>query len=55
MKIIIAAGGSGGHIFPAIALGKELLANDRENKIMYIGSDKALDKRMLEKEGDFQL
>lgn len=51
MKIIIAAGGSGGHIFPAIALGRELSMNGAGNSVMYIGSDKALDRRMFEKEG----
>lgn len=50
-KIIIAAGGSGGHIFPAIALGRSLSALDKGIDIMYIGSDKALDRRMFEKEG----
>lgn len=50
-KIIIAAGGSGGHIFPAIALGRSLSALDKGADILYIGSDKALDRRMFEKEG----
>ncbi|MCX5677710.1 MAG: undecaprenyldiphospho-muramoylpentapeptide beta-N-acetylglucosaminyltransferase [Candidatus Omnitrophica bacterium] len=50
-KIIIAAGGSGGHIFPAIALGRSISALDKDAAIMYIGSDKALDRRMFEKEG----
>jgi len=48
---MIAAGGSGGHIFPAIALGRSLSALDKDADIMYIGSDKALDRRMFEKEG----
>lgn len=50
-KVIIAAGGSGGHIFPAIALGRSLSVLDRDLDMMYIGSDKALDRRMFEKEG----
>lgn len=50
-KIIIAAGGSGGHIFPAIALGSSLSAPGKNIEIMYIGSDKALDRRIFEKEG----
>lgn len=48
---MIAAGGSGGHIFPAIALGRSLSALDKGVDIMYIGSDKSLDRRIFEKEG----
>ncbi len=51
MKVLIAAGGSGGHIFPAIALAEELKIKDRSSDIMFIGSDKALDRRIFEKEG----
>ena len=51
MKIIIACGGSGGHIFPAVALAEGLKAKDRSADIMFIGSDKALDRRIFEKEG----
>ncbi len=50
-KIMIAAGGSGGHIFPAIALGRSLSAPGKDVEIMYVGSDKALDSRIFEKEG----
>lgn len=51
MKIMIAAGGSGGHIFPAIALGRALKSKGKASDVMYVGSDKALDKRIFEKEG----
>ncbi|MCX5666275.1 MAG: undecaprenyldiphospho-muramoylpentapeptide beta-N-acetylglucosaminyltransferase [Candidatus Omnitrophica bacterium] len=51
MRILIAAGGSGGHIFPAIALAEELKLKDSSGEIMFVGSDKALDRRIFEKEG----
>lgn len=51
MKVIIACGGSGGHIFPAVALAEGLKTYDRYSDIMFIGSNKALDKRIFEKEG----
>jgi len=51
MKILIAAGGSGGHIFPAIALGRAIKAADQSADLLFIGSDKALDRRLFEKEG----
>lgn len=49
MKVLIAAGGSGGHIFPAIAL-KRALAARRSCEIKFVGSDKAIDRRIFEKE-----
>lgn len=49
-RILIAAGGSGGHIFPAIALGRSLKALDKNIDIMYVGSRKDLDRRIFEKE-----
>jgi len=51
MRILIASGGSGGHIFPAVALAEELKSKDGSAQIMFVGSDKALDRRIFEKEG----
>jgi len=52
MKIVIAAGGSGGHIFPAVALARALKKKMASGvDIMFVGSDKGLDRRIFEKEG----
>ena len=51
IKVLIAAGGSGGHIFPAIALARSLRDLRADIDIKFIGSDKALDRRIFEKEG----
>ncbi|MDP2928473.1 MAG: undecaprenyldiphospho-muramoylpentapeptide beta-N-acetylglucosaminyltransferase [Candidatus Omnitrophota bacterium] len=51
MKILIACGGSGGHIFPAVALAEGLKAKDRFAEIIFVGSNKALDRRIFVKEG----
>ncbi len=51
MKVLIAAGGSGGHIFPAIALARTLKYKYVNVVIRFIGSNKVLDKRIFEKEG----
>lgn len=53
MKILIAAGGSGGHIFPAVALARTLKDKGSDTDIKFVGSDKGLDKRIFEKE-DFK-
>lgn len=49
IKIIIAAGGSGGHIFPAVALAKALRER-HDIGILFIGGKRELDKRIFEKE-----
>lgn len=56
-KVLIAAGGSGGHIFPAIALASTLLKDENYDlDIRFVGSNKVLDRRIFEKEGlDFSL
>ena len=51
VKVLIAAGGSGGHIFPAISLGRALKSRRKDVELLFVGSDKALDKRIFEKEG----
>ena len=51
IKVMIAAGGSGGHIFPAIALARRLRERQRNCDILFVGSNKALDRRVFEKEG----
>ena len=45
MKILIASGGSGGHIFPAISLARKLESNSRE--IVFVASRRNLDKDIL--------
>lgn len=47
MKIIIAAGGSGGHIFPALALSQKLKERG-DIEVLFAASKRALDKKMLE-------
>jgi len=56
MRVLIAAGGSGGHIFPAIALARTLKEEDKDISIKFVGGNRALDRRIFEKEGfDFTL
>ena len=56
LKILIAAGGSGGHIFPAVALAKRLKDRERNVDIKFVGSNRYLDKKILKKENfDFFL
>ena len=45
-KILIASGGSGGHIFPAISLAKELEKSG--NDVIFVASRRKLDKSLLQ-------
>ncbi|MFH0840196.1 MAG: undecaprenyldiphospho-muramoylpentapeptide beta-N-acetylglucosaminyltransferase [Candidatus Omnitrophota bacterium] len=51
-RIIIACGGTAGHIFPGITLAEELLKRHRDNlSISFITSENLLAKRLLEESG----
>lgn len=45
-RIIIAGGGTGGHIFPAIAIANALMRKDAKNEILFVG---ALGKMEMER------
>lgn len=47
MKVIIAGGGTGGHLFPGIAIAEEFLKRDRKNRILFVGTDRGIEKRVL--------
>ncbi len=50
MKVLIASGGSGGHIFPAVALAQGLKEKNKNVDLLFAGSNAVLDKRIFEKE-----
>lgn len=49
-KIMVAAGGSGGHIFPAIAFARKLNEKRKDIDILFLGGGKALDRKIFEAE-----
>ncbi|MBT5426122.1 MAG: UDP-N-acetylglucosamine--N-acetylmuramyl-(pentapeptide) pyrophosphoryl-undecaprenol N-acetylglucosamine transferase, partial [Bacteroidetes bacterium] len=38
IDIILSGGGTGGHVFPAIAVAQELLAQRRDLRILFVGA-----------------
>ncbi|TYP77953.1 undecaprenyldiphospho-muramoylpentapeptide beta-N-acetylglucosaminyltransferase [Paenibacillus methanolicus] len=38
MRIVLTGGGSGAHVYPALAIGRQLLEEERGSEILYIGS-----------------
>jgi UDP-N-acetylglucosamine--N-acetylmuramyl-(pentapeptide) pyrophosphoryl-undecaprenol N-acetylglucosamine transferase len=51
MKIIIAAGGTGGHVFPGIALAEEFITKNETTKVLFIGTKRGMEKSILSREG----
>lgn len=49
MKIVIATGGTGGHIFPALALADEFMNSDSNNEIIFVGSNYRMEKDVITK------
>ena len=51
MTIVIAAGGTGGHLYPAVALAREFLRRDPANKVLFVGTSRGLESKVLAHEG----
>jgi len=47
MKMIIAGGGTGGHLFPGVAVAEAFLKQDRHNEVLFVGTERGLEKRVL--------
>ncbi|MEK7857322.1 MAG: undecaprenyldiphospho-muramoylpentapeptide beta-N-acetylglucosaminyltransferase [Acidobacteriota bacterium] len=54
MKVLIAAGGTGGHIYPGIAIAKEIMRRDERSEVLFVGTSRGLEKRIVPENG-FQL
>ncbi|HHY74527.1 MAG TPA: undecaprenyldiphospho-muramoylpentapeptide beta-N-acetylglucosaminyltransferase [Bacillus bacterium] len=50
MKIVVSGGGTGGHIYPAIAFIKEVKKHDPKAEFLYIGTANGLEKSIVERE-----
>lgn len=51
---MIAAGGTGGHIYPGIAVAKEILRRDEKSQILFVGTSRGLETKIVPDNG-FQL
>jgi UDP-N-acetylglucosamine--N-acetylmuramyl-(pentapeptide) pyrophosphoryl-undecaprenol N-acetylglucosamine transferase len=51
MRLVIAGGGTGGHLFPGIAVAEEFLSRDPSNEVLFVGTEKGIEARVLPREG----
>lgn len=49
--MIIAAGGTGGHIYPGVALAREFLRRDDSTEILFCGTPRGLESKIVPREG----
>jgi UDP-N-acetylglucosamine--N-acetylmuramyl-(pentapeptide) pyrophosphoryl-undecaprenol N-acetylglucosamine transferase len=49
--MMIAGGGTGGHIYPAIAIAREWLARDASRRVVFVGTQRGLEKTIVPKAG----
>lgn len=47
MRTILTGGGTGGHIYPALAIGEKIREREPESEIIYIGSDTGIEKDIV--------
>ncbi|MCK4502136.1 MAG: undecaprenyldiphospho-muramoylpentapeptide beta-N-acetylglucosaminyltransferase [Desulfuromonadales bacterium] len=51
MRLLLAGGGTGGHLFPAVALAQLLLQQDQQAAVLFVGTPRGLEQRLLPKLG----
>lgn len=47
MRVVIAGGGTGGHLFPGIAIAEEFLKRDQKTSVIFIGTKRGIESRLL--------
>ncbi|CFX62984.1 N-acetylglucosaminyltransferase, MurG [Syntrophomonas zehnderi OL-4] len=47
MRVILTGGGTGGHIYPALAIAAELRQRDQDVELLYVGTAKGLESRIV--------
>ncbi|MDH3442747.1 MAG: undecaprenyldiphospho-muramoylpentapeptide beta-N-acetylglucosaminyltransferase [Deltaproteobacteria bacterium] len=51
MRVILAGGGTGGHLFPGLAVAREFRRRDTMTDILFIGTAQGIESRVLPREG----
>lgn len=51
LRVVIAGGGTGGHLYPGIAVARELLARHPDAQVTFAGTARGIEARVLPREG----
>ncbi len=49
--VLVAGGGTGGHIFPGIAVARELAERIAQCEVLFVGTDRGLERKIVPSEG----
>jgi UDP-N-acetylglucosamine--N-acetylmuramyl-(pentapeptide) pyrophosphoryl-undecaprenol N-acetylglucosamine transferase len=51
MRVLIAAGGTGGHIYPGIAVAREILRREPKSEVRFVGTARGLENKLVPQAG----
>ncbi|BBI34673.1 undecaprenyldiphospho-muramoylpentapeptide beta-N-acetylglucosaminyltransferase [Cohnella abietis] len=51
MRVVLTGGGTGGHIYPALAIGREVTERQPGSSLLYIGTSRGLESRIVPEQG----
>ncbi len=51
LKLLIAGGGTGGHVFPALAVALEWISRGEERKVVFVGTQRGIEARLVPEAG----
>ena len=51
MKLLIAGGGTGGHVFPALAVAREWLGRGAEREVVFVGTQRGMEAKLVPQAG----
>ena len=51
MKLLIAGGGTGGHVFPALAVAREWLRRDSKREAVFVGTERGMEMKLVPQAG----
>jgi UDP-N-acetylglucosamine--N-acetylmuramyl-(pentapeptide) pyrophosphoryl-undecaprenol N-acetylglucosamine transferase len=51
MRVIVAGGGTGGHLFPGVAVAEEVKARDPQAEVLFVGTARGIEARLCPKLG----
>ncbi|HWZ54509.1 MAG TPA: glycosyltransferase, partial [Verrucomicrobiae bacterium] len=49
--LLIAGGGTGGHVFPALAVAREWMSREGEREVVFVGTQRGIEARLVPEAG----